>query len=111
MSKIPVNCKICNVEFVKYESEIKRTNNHFCSNKCSIFFNTQLKKIYLEKRKTDYYSSPKKCINCENIIDFESNDCITLDLIYNDSFGRGWVKYHPPCENHYTNKMYTYLLI
>jgi hypothetical protein len=72
MSKIPVNCKICNVEFVKYKSEIKRTNNHFCSNKCSIFFNSQLKKIYLEKRKTDYYSSPKKCINCKNIIDFKN---------------------------------------
>lgn len=72
MSKIPVNCKKCNIEFLKYTSEIKRTNNHFCSNKCSREFNIELQNKYLENRKTKYYSNPKKCINCENIIDFDN---------------------------------------
>ena len=72
MNKILVNCKECNVEFLKNASEVKRTNNHYCSNKCSREHNYKLQKISLEERKNKYYNNPKKCINCDSIIEFDN---------------------------------------
>jgi hypothetical protein len=74
MTKILVNCKECNVEFLKNASEVKRTNNHYCSNKCSREHNYKLQKISLEKRKNEYYNNPKKCINCDSIIEFDNKN-------------------------------------
>lgn len=74
MSKILVNCTECNNNFLKYASEVKRTNNHFCSNKCSREYNYKLQKISFEKRKMDYYDNPKKCINCDSIIEFDNKN-------------------------------------
>ena len=41
--KVLVNCKNCNLEFNKSQSEIKRhpESNHFCSRQCSGSFNTR----------------------------------------------------------------------
>ena len=36
-----VNCMECDVEFNKKNSEIRRSNNHFCTHSCSASFNNK----------------------------------------------------------------------
>lgn len=74
MTTVLVNCTKCNTDFLKNKSQVKRTNNHFCTNKCSRDYNIILQKTLLKKRKDDYYNNPKKCINCQNIIEFENKN-------------------------------------
>jgi endogenous inhibitor of DNA gyrase (YacG/DUF329 family) len=92
MSKILVNCKKCNIEFLKYKSEIKRTNNHFCSNKCSVEFNgktisPQLKLYRVEK----YNLNPNKCGYCNTNLEYSRRNnkfCSTkCAAIENQKFG------------------------
>lgn len=72
------NCKTCGIEFSKKESEIKKTNNHFCSRSCAAKFNN---KIFIKRKKTY-----KDCINCNktftgNGLKYCSNRC-QQDNIY-----------------------------
>jgi endogenous inhibitor of DNA gyrase (YacG/DUF329 family) len=65
MSKILINCKKCNIEFLKCKSQIKRTKNHFCSNKCSLNFNSKISTPHLKNvRITTYNLNPNKCVHC-----------------------------------------------
>jgi predicted HNH restriction endonuclease len=59
-----VNCKNCGKKFEKKHSEIKKTNNNFCSRSCSATYNN--KKYPREKLKpwpetVQKYSACKKC--------------------------------------------------
>lgn len=72
MNKILVNCKYCNINFFKCINEIKRTKNHFCSNKCCREYNNNLRKnLYTIQRRLKYENNPKKCLNCQLIINFK----------------------------------------
>lgn len=70
-NKITVHCKNCEIKFLKDKIEVKRTNNHFCSNKCSREYNIILQAKLSQKRKDEYYLNPKKCINCQEAIEYE----------------------------------------
>jgi hypothetical protein len=68
-----VNCKNCNIEFEKSQSEIIKSTNHFCSNSCSATYNNKNKttgyrrsklEIWLEEELTNLY--PKLLIEYNN---------------------------------------------
>lgn len=66
MSKIAIKCNFCNIEFLKRESEIKRTKNNFCSNKCCLNFNSKVSALnYKNIRIVEYSKNPKKCLHCD----------------------------------------------
>jgi hypothetical protein len=67
-----VGCKNCNVVFRKIGSDFKRTNNHFCSQKCANVFNRHRPKHYIDGRKMYREIAIKeygyKCANANCII-------------------------------------------
>lgn len=71
-----VKCSQCGVEFDKPISYIKQGEkrgypNHFCSNKCSTEFNRSVNKNYRKNREKKYYKNPKKCLNCNSLIEYK----------------------------------------
>jgi hypothetical protein len=42
ITRVKVNCKNCNIEFEKVQSQIKRTKNHFCSRSCGAIYNNTI---------------------------------------------------------------------
>lgn len=64
-----VDCINCNVEFLKSNVEIEKTNNHFCSRSCSAKYNNKL----IPKRKLI-----TSCSKCTNIVrNYRSTLCET----------------------------------
>jgi hypothetical protein len=76
--KILVKCKQCNLDFLKSEPEIKRSElrgykNHFCSNKCSREYNINRNKNILPNiRKEEYNKNPKLCLQCQTPIPYRT---------------------------------------
>ena len=79
-NKKMVICLNCSTEFLKKEKEIKKTQNHFCSNSCSATYNNKHKtngtrrsklEVYLEQQLSSLYPdlpidyNQKSAINSE----------------------------------------------
>lgn len=64
MSEIIVNCKICNIEFLKQKKEIEKTKNNFCSVKCCLIHNNKIYRAKAFDRIERYNKNPKKCACC-----------------------------------------------
>jgi len=63
-TKQKINCTNCNIGFEKFPSEIKKSNNHFCSKSCAATYNNKNKthgtrrsklETWLEKQLTQLY--------------------------------------------------------
>ena len=71
MSKLIVCCKKCGVQFLKHKSDVKRTNNHFCTNKCSREFIKETISPTLKQSKIQAYNiNPAKCARCDLKLDY-----------------------------------------
>jgi hypothetical protein len=77
---VKVNCLTCNLLFTKTQSEIKRTNNHFCTRSCAASYNNKHKthgtrrsklEIYLEKQLKLLYPNLEIHFNQKSAINSE----------------------------------------
>ena len=75
-----VNCKVCNKEFNKRLSQIKRTKNNFCSQSCSATYNNKHKthgtrrsklEKWLEEQLSILYPKLNIAFNSKDVIDSE----------------------------------------
>lgn len=75
-----LNCLLCNKEFKKVQSEIKKSPKHFCSKSCSAIYNNTHKtygirrsklEIYLEKELTNLYPNLEIHFNKKDAINSE----------------------------------------
>lgn len=65
-----VNCNQCDKKFYKQLSQIKKTNNNFCTKSCAAKFNNKTRTLSEESKNKirKKLQKSKKCIKCENII-------------------------------------------
>lgn len=80
ITKIKVNCKYCNKEFLKQKNQFEKCPNSFCNNSCSAKYNNAHKttgyrrsklELYLEKQLTTIYSDIKFLFNDKTTIKSE----------------------------------------
>ena len=76
MNMTSVKCNQCGIDFLKEISQINAMkkrgwNNHFCNVKCLSEFGNISRTIEKNKRIEEYYKNPKKCLNCNSIIDYK----------------------------------------
>lgn len=77
---LDVNCTNCNTTFKKFQSQINRSNNHFCSRSCSATFNNKNKthgtrrsklEVWIEDQLKSLYPNLLISFNEKNIIGSE----------------------------------------
>lgn len=76
-----VNCKQCNVEFIKRNAEWKKSPNHFCSKSCAATYNNTHKKHGTRKSKLETWLEQQLPILHPNLeFHFNRKDTINSEL-------------------------------
>ena len=71
---IETNCKQCSTIIVKNKSELKKSENAFCSRSCSATYNNPLKP---KKAEGKYVLRNKTCLNCDTQYQKDGRDVAT----------------------------------
>ncbi len=76
MNTISVKCSQCGKDFLKEVGQInsmkkRKWKNHFCSIKCLSLFGNVIRKNKHQEKINRYNENPKKCLNCNRIIDYK----------------------------------------
>lgn len=81
IKQINVVCLNCNLNFTKKQSELKKTNNNFCSQSCAATFNNKNKTTGTRRSKLESYLEGKLFSLYPNLsIDFNKKDAINSEL-------------------------------
>jgi hypothetical protein len=76
-----VNCKNCNIEFLKKQKEIKKTPNHFCSKSCAAIYNNKNKSFGTRRSKLEHWVGEQLTQLYPSIhIDFNQKKAINSEL-------------------------------
>lgn len=76
-----VNCSNCDKEFIKTNSQIKKTNNNFCSQSCSVTYNNKHKKHGTRRSKLEVWLEEQLTILYPDLhIDYNKSDAIGSEL-------------------------------
>lgn len=99
MSKVEVICKNCNKEFMKYQSQVIKSPNHFCSRSCANSFNNKNPNRKHGPKRTKF----KYCQNCGILIPNKQTWCDKHKLFYTTNYcscGKKISKNSKACPDH-----------
>lgn len=79
--KIHVNCNQCGIQFSKFLNQFKKSQNHFCSQKCSGTYNALHKKHGTRRSKLEVWLESKLTVLYPNLeFHFNRKDAINSEL-------------------------------
>jgi hypothetical protein len=81
INKQKINCSNCKIEFEKHPNQIKRSNNHFCSQKCSGSYNNKHKSHGNRRSKLEIWLEEQLSVLYPNLyIDYNKTSAIQAEL-------------------------------